>query len=252
MYNKAEGFICLINPVSPGTGKSLNDLPRKVQVLMKLWGTWGKGAAWKSHRTPARGQGTGENPKSETSPQRQHLLLLSCAQGQDGSYSIKSSKPGTSNALSPFHRRAFYVLWEYSLKWELSSDLNRPLHGLLPLTDTMSPWCFWRHILHRLNGKMETFKTQVMGFPGGAVVEGLPANAGDTGSSPGLGGSHMPQSNWVREPQLLSLRVWSLFSATREAATVRGPRTAMKSGPHLPQLQKALAQKRRPNTAKNK
>ena len=33
------------------------------------------------------------------------------------------------------------------------------------------------------------------GFPGGAVVENLPANAGDTGSSPGLGGSHMPQSN---------------------------------------------------------
>ena len=33
------------------------------------------------------------------------------------------------------------------------------------------------------------------GFPGGAVVENLPANAGDTGSSPGLGGSHMPRSN---------------------------------------------------------
>ena len=33
------------------------------------------------------------------------------------------------------------------------------------------------------------------GFPGGTVVENLPANAGDTGSSPGLGGSHMPQSN---------------------------------------------------------
>ena len=33
------------------------------------------------------------------------------------------------------------------------------------------------------------------GFPGGAVVENLPANAGDAGSSPGLGGSHMPQSN---------------------------------------------------------
>ena len=33
------------------------------------------------------------------------------------------------------------------------------------------------------------------GFPGGAVVETLPANAGDTGSSPGLGRSHMPQSN---------------------------------------------------------
>ena len=33
------------------------------------------------------------------------------------------------------------------------------------------------------------------GFPGGAVVESLPANAGDTGSRPGLGRSHMPRSN---------------------------------------------------------
>ena len=84
------------------------------------------------------------------------------------------------------------------------------------------------------------------------MVENPPANAGDAGSSPGLGGSHMPWSNWAREPQLLSLHVWSLCSATREAAIVRGLRTAMKSGPHLPQLEKALAQKRRPNTAKNK
>ena len=38
-------------------------------------------------------------------------------------------------------------------------------------------------------------KTWVKGFPGGAVVENLPANAGDTGSSPGLGRSHMPRSN---------------------------------------------------------
>ena len=86
------------------------------------------------------------------------------------------------------------------------------------------------------------------GFPGGAVVENLPANAGDTGLSPGLGRSHMPWSNWAREPQLLSLRVWSLCSATRETAIVRGPRTAMKSGPRSPHLEKALAQKRRPNT----
>ena len=38
-------------------------------------------------------------------------------------------------------------------------------------------------------------ENQVGGFPGGAVVESLPANAGDTGSSPGLGRSHMPRSN---------------------------------------------------------
>ena len=42
-----------------------------------------------------------------------------------------------------------------------------------------------------------------------------------------------------REPQLLRLRVWSLCSATREAAIKRGPCTAMKSGPHLPQLEKS-------------
>ena len=88
-----------------------------------------------------------------------------------------------------------------------------------------------------------------LGFPGGAVVESLPANAGDTGSSPGLGGSHMPRSNWAREPRLLSLRVWSLFSAATEATMVGVSRTAMKSGPRSPQLEKALAQKRRPNTA---
>ena len=57
-------------------------------------------------------------------------------------------------------------------------------------------------------------KTLQRGFPGGAVVESLPANAGDTGSSPGLGRSRMPRSNWAREPQLLSLRVWSLCPAT--------------------------------------
>ena len=90
-----------------------------------------------------------------------------------------------------------------------------------------------------------------MGFPGGAVVENLPANAEDTGSSPGLGRSHMPRSNWAREPQLLILRVWNLCSETREATTVRGPRNAMKSGPRSPQLEKALTQKRRPNTAQN-
>ena len=31
-----------------------------------------------------------------------------------------------------------------------------------------------------------------MGFPGGSVVRTPPANAGDMGSIPGPGGSHMP------------------------------------------------------------
>ena len=38
------------------------------------------------------------------------------------------------------------------------------------------------------------------------MVKNPPANAGDMGSSPGPGRSHMPQSNEACEPQLLNLR----------------------------------------------
>ena len=38
------------------------------------------------------------------------------------------------------------------------------------------------------------------------MVKNLPANAGDTGSSPGPGSSHMPRSSETHAPQLLSLR----------------------------------------------
>ena len=64
MYNETDGFTCLINSVSPGRGKSLNNLYRKVEVLMQFWRRRDKANGWKTHRTPARGRGTGENPKS--------------------------------------------------------------------------------------------------------------------------------------------------------------------------------------------
>ena len=41
------------------------------------------------------------------------------------------------------------------------------------------------------------------GFPGGSVVKNLPANAGDTGSIPSLGRSHMPLATKRRAPQPL-------------------------------------------------
>ena len=60
------------------------------------------------------------------------------------------------------------------------------------------------------------------------MVESPPANAGDVGSSPGLGRSHMPRSSWARAPQLLNLcsgalepRLLSLCITTTEA---RAPR----------------------------
>ena len=44
-------------------------------------------------------------------------------------------------------------------------------------------------------GKKYPLKNAPWDFPGGAVVKNPPANAGDTGSSPGPGRSHMPRSN---------------------------------------------------------
>ena len=53
-----------------------------------------------------------------------------------------------------------------------------------PLWETV--WQF----LKKLN-----IKLPCEGFPGGAMIKNPPASAGDTGSSPGPGRSHMPWSN---------------------------------------------------------
>ena len=62
------------------------------------------------------------------------------------------------------------------------------------------------------------------------MVESPPADAGDTGSCPGPGRSHMPWSGWAREQWPLSLRVPSLCSAAGEATAVRGPLRSTGSG----------------------
>ena len=52
-----------------------------------------------------------------------------------------------------------------------------------------------KNLLHRASLVTQWLRVCLPGFPGGAVVENPPANAGDMGSSPGLGISHMPRSN---------------------------------------------------------
>ena len=47
----------------------------------------------------------------------------------------------------------------------------------------------------RMKMLFRLIKPHCRDFPGGAVVKNPPANAGDTGSIPGPGRSHMPQSN---------------------------------------------------------
>ena len=39
------------------------------------------------------------------------------------------------------------------------------------------------------------YQTERVGFPGGSVVKNPPVNAGNTGSTPDPGRSHMSQSN---------------------------------------------------------
>ena len=55
----------------------------------------------------------------------------------------------------------------------------------------------WDHFLNKLFTQKPLSQTLILGgdFPGGAVIKGLPANAGDTGLSPGLGRSHTLRSN---------------------------------------------------------
>ena len=69
------------------------------------------------------------------------------------------------------------------------------------------------------------------------MVKNPPANAGDTSSSPGLGRSHMPRSNWAHAPQLLSLR-----SRARKAQLLSPHATTTEARPpraRAPQQEKA-------------
>ena len=91
------------------------------------------------------------------------------------------------------------------------------------------------------------------------------ASAGDMGSTPGLGRSHMPWSNQAHAPQLLqpctepvlherSRHMRSRCSTTREEPVQhdqRGARAARpERSPRSPQLEKACAEQQRPNSTK--
>ena len=114
------------------------------------------------------------------------------------------------------------VTWEYAIF--LKRNFTKRLSHKCLCTFVKNVGIISSHISFKEAGHLIITSTshhyikKLSGFPGGAVVENLPANAGDTGPSPGLGRSHMPRSSQAREPQLLSLRVWSLCSANK-----RGP-----------------------------
>ena len=101
-------------------------------------------------------------------------------------------------------------------------------------------------------------KHEFRGFPSGSVVKNLPANAGDTGSIPGLGRSHMPLRNKACTPQLLSLepRSHNYWAHTPHQQEKPLPRESyalqLERSPHWPQLEKACSHQGRPNAANKK
>ena len=96
------------------------------------------------------------------------------------------------------------VIGERVLDWERSEN-SRRVCGVWPLRSLpavsfhawtgSSSYTAWQKVWGSSTWHWEESNQGWGGFPGGAVVENLPANAGDTGSSPGLGRSHMPWSN---------------------------------------------------------
>ena len=83
-----------------------------------------------------------------------------------------------------------YSLWGPRVGMEFQKLSTNRQHRNIPTAKIQTArwrnrWAEWRIYLKKL------FRD----FPGGVVVKILPANAGDMGSSPGLGRSHMPQSN---------------------------------------------------------
>ena len=63
------------------------------------------------------------------------------------------------------------------------------------LSSTRSPGNGFFCVCADFRTKDRILKIHPLGFPGGSVVEKPPANAGDTGSIPGPGTSHLPWSN---------------------------------------------------------
>ena len=69
-------------------------------------------------------------------------------------------------------------------------DLNR----LLQIRKSKEPKSMQRCLASLIITEIQ-IKSHNEDFPGGTVVKNPPVNAGDTGSIPGPGRSHMPQSN---------------------------------------------------------
>ena len=86
------------------------------------------------------------------------------------------------------------------------------------------------------------------GFPDSSVVKNPPVNAGDASLIPDPGRSHVPQSNWARAPQLLSLcwRAWEpqLLSPLTQLLKPESPKARARQQEKPPQWEVHALQRR--------
>ena len=111
-----------------------------------------------------------------------------------------------SAILDPFGSNQFmscqagYVILSKVVPCPLPSCFIPPSEILLPYSygkqkgDSLSSVTASR-LSRGIDPVCQAVKISEWGFPGGTVVKNPPASARDTGSSPGLGRSHMPRSN---------------------------------------------------------
>ena len=95
-------------------------------------------------------------------------------------------------------------------------------------------------------------------YPGGSVVESLPARAGDTDSILGPGGPYMLKGNWACVLEPGSHNYWSLgtlepmLHSRRSHCDEKPTAQQLERSPPLTAARENLVQQRRPSTAKNK
>ena len=87
-------------------------------------------------------------------------------------------------------------------------------------------------------------------FPGGPVVKNRPANAGDTGLTPGPGRFHRLRSNKAHGPQLLSLSPGAGAAQQEKIPQWEAHTPQLESSLHSPQLEKACAEQQRQRSQK--
>ena len=105
---------------------------------------------------------------------------------------MKTRRPKTYGMEQKAVLRGKFIVIQSYLKKKATSQINNLKLNLKQLEkeEQKKPKVSRRKEIIKIRSEIN----EKGGFPGGAVVENLSANAGDMGSSPSLGRSHMPRS----------------------------------------------------------